>query len=518
MPRWLRSAAAAALVGACVALPAQSQGTCESPGGCAPPVSSPNGQSLNESAKGQPVPKAETRGSVAPTPPLDGTVGPNASEKQPATQDTGFWTRVSSVGRLITSEFLDNVLLTFLVLGFVAATGAAAFVWWLLRPGPIPPSEPEPIASFEDAALHAQVIKREIENVLRKAGEIRDDLARAAIGSQNLALRSPRDERPKTEESNSSREYGTNNQSTPAKLAQLDGTLSAIGLQLTHLIERMRQIEGNTFEKHERVAKNQDDKIQYLRNELTDRENRIKGLIAERNHFEQLANKANEAAEGLRRDKEMLRHLHGDLTDRIEAIESDLRTKESALRTVTTERDLLRDEHDSILEEARQAKQRHAEAEVLLAQYQEGMPKFLHRAENGTHYQRFFDLITEANSAAPGQVERLAIMLRVFAGANAREDSAFELVWCVHEIGKALYAVMQALGNGHEWQYEEAIAWALALNKEGNGRYRIFVPVVSASVNTIEMTGGSPNGAVQVVKSWGVKNARGDVERKAIVQ
>jgi hypothetical protein len=241
-------------------------------------------------------------------------------------------------------------------------------------------------------------------------------------------------------------------------------------------------------------------------------------ISAERDRFERSATESNESVDRLTREKEQLVTLLEKTKLCIERRDSDLRAKENELQTVTVERDRLRQEHASILEAARRADKKNAEAEILLAKYQQGMPKFLERTENGTHYGRFFDLITEANSTAPDQVGRLAIVLRVFADASAREDNAFELVWCVHEIGKALYAVMQALGNGHEWQYEEAIAWALALNKESNGRYLVFVPVVNASFNTIEMTGGAPGGAEQMVKSWGVRNARGDIERRAIVK
>jgi hypothetical protein len=434
---------------------------------------------------------------------------------------------VTATWRSITDAFAWNrkTSLTLSAIAFcLIIVGVAGFVWWRRPPRPIPPSEIEPIESFEDAAAQAEAIKEEIDRVLRKAREIRDDLTRAAVGPPPGTL----GDRPDDEWADlgerliAGREDGFLKQAgsglAEASLAELDGTLTTIGLQLTHLIKRVRQMEGGVIEKHQWGAKERDDEIQRLRAAAADREDRINTISMDRHRFEGLAAEANQRADRARRDKEELRRGLAELELSIERRDSDLRAKDRALQAVTAERDRLREEHEAILEEGLKAERKHAEAKNLLAQYEQGMPKFLDGTENGTHYERFFDLITEANSEVPDHVPRLALMLRVFAGASAREDSEFELVWCVHEIGKALYAVMQALGKNHEWQYEEAIAWALALNRHSNARYRIFVPVVNASFNIVEMTGGPPNGAVQMVKSWGVRNARGDVERRAIVK
>jgi hypothetical protein len=110
------------------------------------------------------------------------------------------------------------------------------------------------------------------------------------------------------------------------------------------------------------------------------------------------------------------------------------------------------------------------------------------------------------------------MMLRVFADALRKEDNNFELFWAVHEIGKSLYCIMQIMRRDDAWQFEEASAWAKALNKAGSGRYSIFVPIVKANFSGSEMIGGTPQSLIQEVKSWGVRNRRGDVERKAVVR
>ena len=77
---------------------------------------------------------------------------------------------------------------------------------------------------------------------------------------------------------------------------------------------------------------------------------------------------------------------------------------------------------------------------------------------------------------------------------------------------------MQTIGHDSVWQYQEASAWAAAMNKYGAGRFSIYVPAVDSVFNGLEMTGGTAHTPVTEVKSWGVKNRRGDVERKAVVR
>lgn len=197
----------------------------------------------------------------------------------------------------------------------------------------------------------------------------------------------------------------------------------------------------------------------------------------------------------------------------------DLKAELDAIRR---ERSLLTKEIAELQIKARTEKE-HAErvlttAEELLDKYQKGLPRFLETSEKGAHFPTFGGFYLEARSKVPTEADTLDMMLRLFAYANGRNERAFEVLWAVHEIGKGLYATMQAMGCDDKWQFEEATAWSYALNKEGLGKYTVFVPIVRSNFNGVEMTGGTPQSLIQQVKSWGVKNRRGDVERKAIVK
>ena len=159
------------------------------------------------------------------------------------------------------------------------------------------------------------------------------------------------------------------------------------------------------------------------------------------------------------------------------------------------------------------------EAAQLLSQYLNGLPKFLSRREEGSHYPSFIALFELAQGEHPEIVSRIKLMLRVLEDTMLRDDNgSFEIAWSAHEIGKGLYGLMQSLGHDSVWQYQEASAWAAAMNKYGAGRFSIYVPAVDSVFNGLEMTGGTAHTPVTEVKSWGVKNRRGDVERKAVVR
>jgi hypothetical protein len=158
------------------------------------------------------------------------------------------------------------------------------------------------------------------------------------------------------------------------------------------------------------------------------------------------------------------------------------------------------------------------QAEDLLQKYSSGLPSFMNTKTDGGHFPTFLEFLSSANATSASHVARLGMMLRVIADAMTRDDSNFELIWSVHEAGKALYALMHVLGHSDVWHYEEATAWARALNSYGEGRFTLFVPVVNSTFSGLEMSGGTPQSTIKEVKSWGVKNRRGDVERKAIVR
>jgi hypothetical protein len=168
--------------------------------------------------------------------------------------------------------------------------------------------------------------------------------------------------------------------------------------------------------------------------------------------------------------------------------------------------------------EVEESKKQRREAQDLFDCYANGLPKFVTGREEGAHSDSFLQFLSNANSIASSHVSRLGMMLRVIADAMTRDDNSFELIWSVHEAGKALYTLMEFLGHNEVWQYEEAFAWARALNRYGEGRFTVFIPVVRSTFSGLEMTGGTPQSPIQEVKSWGVKNRRGDVERKAIVR
>lgn len=232
------------------------------------------------------------------------------------------------------------------------------------------------------------------------------------------------------------------------------------------------------------------------------------------------------------REKRLLEELEDKHRKELENLKEELlnsaknsQLKDSQLEQLKQQNKQLELERSVAEDNRRQAEKLKSEAENLRAEagrilqdYKKGLPEFIDGREDGAHFANFFELLTSGYPRAPDCVDRITMMLRIFAGANRRDDNGFELVWSVHEIGKALYALMDVLGYDKDWQFNEARAWAHALNREGAGRFGIFVPVASATFNAQEMTGGVPQSLIQSVKSWGVRNRRGDVERKAFVK
>jgi uncharacterized protein YukE len=158
------------------------------------------------------------------------------------------------------------------------------------------------------------------------------------------------------------------------------------------------------------------------------------------------------------------------------------------------------------------------EAERLLASFAAGLPDFVSTRQEGSRFASFLEFLNHANTISPQEVSRLGIMLRVVNSAMFRGEITFELTWSVHEVGKSLYSVMRSLGYDENTCHEEASAWAHALNRFGQGKFAIFVPAVKTAFSGLEMTGGTPQTAIQEVKSWGVRNKLGDVDRKAVVK
>jgi hypothetical protein len=232
----------------------------------------------------------------------------------------------------------------------------------------------------------------------------------------------------------------------------------------------------------------------------------------------------NDKAAKIKREAFLEQSSARSLEKELRASEQRERSLEHALRDRDSERNLLRQEVARLSEERNVAARDKAEAANLKAEafelsrsYNEGLPHFIDDREEGTHFENFGQLLPHANRLVPKEVARLQLMLRLFAHANMNDESAFELFWSVHEIGKSLYTLMRTLGYNDSWQFQEANAWAHGMNKEGSGKYSIFVPVVNSNFNGLEMIGGNPQSLIQEVRSWGVRNRRGDTERKAIV-
>ncbi len=109
-----------------------------------------------------------------------------------------------------------------------------------------------------------------------------------------------------------------------------------------------------------------------------------------------------------------------------------------------------------------------------------------------------------------------------------RDLSTFDIVSNIHSIGKELASIikLQIEKERKEHQKEPEkhanfttlSACAAAFNKKAEGLYSVFVPIEGSAFNGLEMTGGTSQELVREVLSWGVRNRRGDTERKAIVR
>jgi hypothetical protein len=197
-------------------------------------------------------------------------------------------------------------------------------------------------------------------------------------------------------------------------------------------------------------------------------------------------------------------------------LEQELLIKDEKIQEKDVVITRLRQENELAAREREEAKKLRTEVTELINAA--GLPTFVNGSEEGAHFDSFLEFMTDSHKRSPAQVTRLQLMLRVFAAACERDDSAFELYLSVHEIGKSLYALMRTSDYDQTWQYVEASAWARALHKEGQSRFSIFIPIEKATFNSVEMVGGSPDRLIQTVESWGVRNKTGNVERRAIVR
>lgn len=214
-----------------------------------------------------------------------------------------------------------------------------------------------------------------------------------------------------------------------------------------------------------------------------------------------------------------------DLSPEISRLESLLERKNHQIDSQQAEKDALTKRVDDSLSELKQSRKEleaalraKSDADSLIKKYATDLPSFINTREEGSRFPTFLEFLSNAHSLCPDEASRLSIMLRVVASAMLRSENSFELIWGIHEVGKSLYATMQALGYDNSVCYEEASAWACALNKYGQGKFTVFIPAERSAFSGLEMTGGAPQTIVQEIKSWGVRNKLGDVERKAIVK
>jgi hypothetical protein len=162
------------------------------------------------------------------------------------------------------------------------------------------------------------------------------------------------------------------------------------------------------------------------------------------------------------------------------------------------------------------------EACTILKTYKTGLPPFLNEPITEARYSTLMDFLLNAKSETDLDrailADELEVQLRDFAiKLRKAEATSLECIACVHEVGKRLYALMQALGYDSDAQWREANAWAFAINKVSGNSLRIFTIHVGEPFSAEQMHGGTANSPVRAVRSWGVKNARNLVQERALV-
>lgn len=143
--------------------------------------------------------------------------------------------------------------------------------------------------------------------------------------------------------------------------------------------------------------------------------------------------------------------------------------------------------------------------------------EFLAAGPAGALLSRLMKKARQAPEDPSDLVEELDVALRQFSIKRRRVAQSAEMVECVHEIGVRLFALMQALGYSPAMQWNEADAWAQALNREGRGQFSIFLVETGDRIDPELMAGGGASPVVREVRSWGVRNSRQEAQCRALV-
>jgi len=143
-----------------------------------------------------------------------------------------------------------------------------------------------------------------------------------------------------------------------------------------------------------------------------------------------------------------------------------------------------------------------------------GLPEFL--SKPGLEDE--FDFFDAAKLKKVAGAERLDAALRRFKIAADEKGNDPELFTSVHEVGQALYELMDELKQPVPEQYRNARALAEAIAVEGKGQFSISVVPAGTIINTMVMAGGEAGDKARNIQGWAVKDRRRFVVRKALVQ
>jgi hypothetical protein len=160
------------------------------------------------------------------------------------------------------------------------------------------------------------------------------------------------------------------------------------------------------------------------------------------------------------------------------------------------------------------------DAQAMLDAYRDGLPAFSTQPAEGARCGTLANLILHARLTQPPRLDaadELEIQLRLLAVRRRREAACIEQVACVHEIGRRLYALTQALALSDDEQWREADAWARALNRMAGQAFQVFLATSGERFDAELMQGGRTNVPVRRVLGWGITDPRGAVIERAII-
>lgn len=206
---------------------------------------------------------------------------------------------------------------------------------------------------------------------------------------------------------------------------------------------------------------------------------------------------------------------HEDSRNFVAALEEEVKELQDSLQS--TRNDLVEtnkrlDELELRFSKMEDAEAKLKEAERVRMDYDSSLPRFLEKAmPDGKGTLR--DFLDEQTRDRKDLGVRLEVALRGYYAADNEQEQTARLA----EIGERLFEVMRAAGYGVDRQVTIGNAWAAAVNDSQN-QVSVFFPDIGARFDGTEMTG--PHGVirtVEIIRGWGVRNARRTVVRKALV-